>query len=111
MSATQSNQSIGYTPPAVNPLRAIFRTLSGYSLWAILTGILLILLIYPIILTVRGAVVERAADGTDHYTLKHIGIALSDPSIRECLYNSVKMAMTTTTLCILIAVPDRKSVV
>ena len=89
----------------MNPLRAIFRTLSGYSLWAILTGILLILLVYPIILTVRGAVVERAADGTDHYTLKHIGIALSDPSIRECLYNSVKMAMTTTTLCIFIAVP------
>ncbi len=88
----------------MNPLRSILRTLSGYSLWAVLTAILLVLLIYPIILTVRGAIVERI-DGHDHYTLKHISIALSDPSIRECLWNSVRMACTTTTLCVCIALP------
>ncbi|HVU62873.1 MAG TPA: iron ABC transporter permease [Phycisphaerales bacterium] len=85
--------------------RHLARLTSGYALWSILTAILLILLVYPIILTVRGALTERAADGSDHYTFKFVSIALSDPGIRECLFNSVKMAITTTTLCTLIAVP------
>jgi iron(III) transport system permease protein len=67
--------------------------------------ILAALLVYPIILTVSGAVFEKTPEGGTHFTLKHIAIALSDPGIRECLFNSVKMACTTTILCTLIAVP------
>jgi iron(III) transport system permease protein len=84
--------------------RGIFRGISSYALWGVLTAILLALLVYPIVLTVRGAVMERV-EGHERFTLSHITIALSDPSIRECLFNSVKMAITTTTICLLIAVP------
>src|ERR1700733_729915 len=85
-------------------VRRISRTLSSYALWGVLTLILLLLLVYPIILTVRGAIVDRA-DGHTQYTFSHIALALSDPSIRECLANSMLMAATTTTICLLIAVP------
>jgi iron(III) transport system permease protein len=95
--------SPGYPSPPL--FRSLARLTSAYALWSVLMLILAALLIYPIILTVRGAVFEKLPDGTTHFTLKHIGIALSDPSIRECLLNSVKMACTTTTLCILVAVP------
>ncbi len=86
-------------------LRTLLRLASAYALWSVLMLILAVLLIYPIILTVRGAIVEKLHDGSTHFTLKHISIALSDPGIRECLFNSVRMAITTTTLCILVAVP------
>ncbi len=66
---------------------------------------LVVLLVYPIFLTVQGALIERRADGSVGLTLRHIELALSDPSIRECIANSVVMASTTTTLCILIALP------
>jgi iron(III) transport system permease protein len=88
-------------PPLV---RSISRTLSSYALWGVLMLILLLLLVYPIILTVRGAIVDRV-DGHNQYTFSHIALALSDPSIRECLGNSLLMAATTTTICLLIAVP------
>lgn len=66
---------------------------------------LVVLLVYPIFLTVQGALIERRADGSIGFTLRHISLALSDPSIRECIVNSVVMAATTTTLCILLAMP------
>lgn len=66
---------------------------------------LVVLLVYPIFLTVQGALIERRADGSIGFTLRHIALALSDPSIRECIVNSVVMAATTTTLCILLAMP------
>lgn len=86
-------------------LRRLARLTSAYALWSVLMLVLGAVLIYPIILTVSGAMFEKGADGASHFTLKHVSIALSDPGIRECLFNSVKMACTTTTLCILVAVP------
>ncbi len=93
----------GHSSPPL--LRRLARLGSAYALWSVLMLILAALLIYPIILTVRGAVFEKGPDGGSHFTLRHIAIALSDPSIRECLFNSVRMACATTTLCILVSVP------
>ena len=84
------------------PPRRIGQFVSGYALWSVLMAILLVLMVYPIFLTVRGALVDPQ---TGAFTLKHIGLALEDPSIRECLFNSVRMALTTTTLSIVIALP------
>lgn len=66
---------------------------------------LVVLLVYPIFLTVQGALVERREDGSIGFTLRHVSLALSDPSIRECIVNSVVMAATTTTLCVVLAMP------
>jgi iron(III) transport system permease protein len=81
------------------------RQARGYSLLAFLLALIGVFLVYPIALTVGGAVTEHREDGTTRFTLSHLALVLQDPGFRECLFNSLRMALTTTTVCLLIAVP------
>lgn len=85
--------------------RRIGRQLSGYSLLVLLLGILAVFLLYPIFLTVQGALIERLPDGSTRFTLKHLLLVFEDPSLLQALWNSVRMAATTTTVCLLISIP------
>jgi iron(III) transport system permease protein len=58
-------------------------------------------LIYPIWLTVQGGFTGREGG----FTLHHVGMVFADVSLREGLRNSVMIAMCTTLLCTIIALP------
>ena len=60
-------------------------------------------LIYPIWLTVEGAFQSRARDGG--FTLFHILVIFEDPALRQGLANTFGIAVCTTTLCFLLALP------
>lgn len=82
----------------------LVRNLWHYGLMA---GILLILgafLIYPIWLTVRGGLAEDPATGRG-FTLDHVALIFKDSRLTGGLANSFRIAFSTTTLAILIALP------
>lgn len=70
---------------------------------AVLT-ILSVCLLYPIYLTVRGGFAKDVTTGSG-FTLDHIILIFRDPAAVNSLLNSFKIALGTTTLAILIAVP------
>ncbi|MFO0836400.1 MAG: iron ABC transporter permease [Phycisphaerales bacterium] len=75
--------------------------------YALLAGVLLILalfLLYPIWLTVRGGFATDITGGTG-FTLDHVLSVFRDPRLLDGLFNSAKVALTTTTLTILISLP------
>jgi iron(III) transport system permease protein len=61
-------------------------------------------LVYPIALTVRGGFYDDPAGGAG-FTLRHIRMVFADPVLREGLCNSLRIAATTTTLALLLALP------
>lgn len=86
-------------------LRKATRLFSSYALMGTLLAILAVFLIYPVALTVQGALVRRNPDGTTSLTLANILLVFQDPSLRQGLFNSFKLATCTTTLCLLISIP------
>ncbi len=75
-----------------------------YGLLAILIALLVVFLVYPILLTVRGGVASDIVRGTG-WTTEHVARVFKDPVLREGLWNSLKLAACTTTGTIVIALP------
>lgn len=89
--------------------RRLSRLIPQYALLALLLGGLACFLLYPIWLTVAGGLATDQATGIrldpDSWTLTHIRLALSDPTIQDGLLNSFLIALCTTALCIAISIP------
>jgi len=66
--------------------------------------VLLVLLVYPIGLTVRGGFYEDPAARTG-FTLDHLALVFQDPRLLASLRNSTVLATGTTILAVLIALP------
>jgi iron(III) transport system permease protein len=80
------------------------RVLYQYALLALLLALFAAFLIYPILLTVRGGFAEDVSTG-EGFTLRHVALVFMDPILREGLVNAFLIAIATTTLCIVIALP------
>ncbi len=82
----------------------MFRNLIQYGL---LFGILMILgmfLLYPIGLTVRGGFAADVTTGQG-WTLDHLLLVFKDPTRVAGIVNAFKVAVATTSLCIIISLP------
>lgn len=86
-------------------------------LW-IMIALLSVTLLYPIVLTVRGGFAVDVGRSTmpslrqiltlqlsDHFTFRHIAMVFADPTLRGSLLSSLRVAILTTTLSIIIAFP------
>lgn len=74
---------------------------------ALLVAMLLVLgafLLYPIGLTVRGGFATDPATGHG-FTLDHLRLVFMDPRLTGGLVNAFRLAVATTTLCVLISLP------
>ena len=80
------------------------RTLAQYALLALLLAFFAGGLLYPIWLTVRGGFAENVVTG-EGFTVSHVAEVFADPVLREGLVRSLMIALCTTTLCVLIALP------
>ena len=80
------------------------RILGQYALLLALLGVFGLLLIYPIWLAVRGGFAEDVQAGTG-FTLRHVGLVFADPLLREGLVNAVMVAVMTTLLSMILALP------
>lgn len=85
--------------------RRLTRLVSNYALLGVLLVILFLFMIYPIALTVRGAVVTRNPDGTTAFTLNHILLVFQDPTLLHGLLNTFGRASVTVLLCMLLSIP------
>ena len=72
-------------------------------LWGVL-GVLAVFLLYPIGLTVRGGFAEDPATGTG-WTLRHLRLLGEDPAVVAGFVNALKIAVLTTSICLVIALP------
>lgn len=89
--------------------RAVYR----YGLFALLLAVLFLTLIWPIVLTVQGGfygpVPAERADGTvvevERFTLRYVWEVFENPVWREGLRNSLLIAVFTTALSLLLAMP------
>jgi iron(III) transport system permease protein len=82
------------------------RELYRYGLFGLLLAILVVFLLWPIFLTVRGGFVDEA---TGAFTLKYfvgegIGV-LRDPLYQQGLINALGIAVATTILCLIVSLP------
>ncbi len=66
--------------------------------------VLAVFLLYPIGLTVRGGFAADPATG-DGWTLDHLALIFRDPNLLAGIANAFKIAVATTTLCIIISLP------
>ncbi|MEL7474157.1 MAG: ABC transporter permease subunit, partial [Planctomycetota bacterium] len=73
-------------------------------LTVVLLVVMAVVLVYPIGLTVRGAFASDAATG-EGFTLEHIAMVFRDPVLVQGLINAGLVAVATTALSILIALP------
>jgi iron(III) transport system permease protein len=80
------------------------RTAAQYALLAALFALFGLFLIYPIWLTVRGGFAANIETG-EGFTLAHIALVFQDPTLRGGLINALLIAICTTTLCIVMALP------
>jgi len=80
------------------------RTLWQYGLLALAMGVLVVALLYPIVLTVRGGFARDVATG-EGFTLEHVRLVFLDPVLVQGLINSAWIAAATTTLAIVLALP------
>ncbi|MEK6701162.1 MAG: iron ABC transporter permease [Planctomycetota bacterium] len=84
--------------------RGLFRNIwQSVTLWCVL-ALLLVFLVYPIGLTVRGGFAQDVATGRG-FTFRHVAAVFQDPTLVAGLWNSVKLATCTTLLTTLIALP------
>lgn len=84
----------------------ISRLASHYGLLSLLLGFLACFLIYPIALVVGGAFVLRdPVTGQTHPTLTNLSLVFRDPTLINGLLNSIKLAIGTTSICLLVSVP------
>ena len=80
------------------------RDTANYSVLAVLLTVLGLFLVYPIFLTIGGAVTKDTPDGT-RFTLEHFRLVFQDPTLRRGVFNAFKIAACTTTVAIAIALP------
>jgi len=74
--------------------------------YAMLVAILLgfaVFMLYPIWLTIAGGFESRREGGG--FTLAHIWAVFADPSLRAGLFTAIAVAVCTTLLCLVIALP------
>lgn len=76
----------------------------NYILLAIILAILGGFLIYPIFLTIRGGFAENVVTGRG-FTFRHVLAVFDDPRLVKGFINSFKIAVGTTILATLIALP------
>lgn len=89
---------------ASRKFKGLYRNFWQYlTLWSVL-ALLLVFLVYPIGLTVRGGFAQDVATGRG-FTLRHVIAVFQDPTLVMGLWNSVKLATCTTLLTTLIALP------
>lgn len=88
----------------MGPPNRILRTLWRHALLVLCVGVLLALLVYPILLTVRGGFYKDPA-ARSGFTLDHLRLVFADPRLTGALLNSGRVAAGTTTLAILLALP------
>ena len=80
------------------------RNLANYALMFALFAILGAFLLYPIYLTTRGAFFANPAQGGG-FTWNNLILVFEDPSLREGLFNAFRIAVATTILSTLLALP------
>ncbi len=80
------------------------RLLAQYALFAALLAFFALGLLYPIWLTVRGGFATNIVTG-EGFTLSHVAEVFADPVLREGLVRSLLIAISTTIICTLIALP------
>jgi iron(III) transport system permease protein len=69
-----------------------------------MVGVLALVLVYPVLLTVRGGFARDIATGSG-FTLEHVRLLFIDPTVRREIFNSLRIACVTTGLAIGIALP------
>ncbi len=85
----------------------ILRLCGAQVLLVAVVALLALLLLYPIVLTVWGGL-SGGDDGAirlSDFTLEHLRLVFLDPVLVEGLANALRIAVTTTVLSILIALP------
>lgn len=92
----------GTSPLDSAPMRS--RLWTQYLIFGLLLLLLGLALLYPIGLTVRVGFARDVIAGSG-WTLDHLAGVFRDPVLREGLLNSFLLALCTTTLCTLIALP------
>ena len=75
-----------------------------YGLAGVAFAILIVFLIYPILLTVRGGFAADPSTGTG-FTLTHVALVFENPAQRAGLWNALMIAIGTTSLSVAIALP------
>jgi iron(III) transport system permease protein len=80
------------------------RLATQYGLLGVLLAMLAAFLLYPIWLTVRGGFASDPAAGTG-WTLEHVRMVFVDPRTRDGLVHAGQIALATTALCVVIALP------
>jgi iron(III) transport system permease protein len=80
------------------------RNFGNYALLVTLLSLLAVFLLYPILLTLRGAFYHDVSSRSG-FTLRHIALVFEDPATFHGILNSLKIACGTTVLAIIIAVP------
>jgi iron(III) transport system permease protein len=80
------------------------RNTANYALLAALLLLLSLFLIYPILLTLWGAITTETPRG-ERFTSEHLRLVFQDPVLVRGLVNAVKIALCTTALSILLALP------
>lgn len=78
------------------------RILLQYALSLFLLGCLFLFLIVPVWLTIRGGFMDRDAG---RWTLDHLLLVFSDPTLRVGLLNATLIAGATTCCCLVISLP------
>lgn len=85
------------------------RTAWHYALLALTFAVLGVLLLYPIFLTVQGAFERAPGQGFGSWfsnlTLDHFRLLASNPNFYSALGNSALLAVTTTIVAIVVALP------
>jgi iron(III) transport system permease protein len=89
--------------PDMGPLRQV-RKLTNYALLSMCIAFLLVFLVYPIFLTVRGGFYADVAR-REGFTFDHVLLVFQDPRLLNGLLNSLKLAAMTTISAIAIALP------
>lgn len=80
------------------------RLIPQYALLAVLVGVLVLFLLYPIALTIRGGFAADVATG-EGWTIDHLRLVFRDPWLMGGLLNSALIAAATTFIAIVIALP------
>src|SRR5688572_15331876 len=81
----------------------LVRRLPQAMLMVVLIALLSAFLLYPIWLTIQGGFRSTSPGGG--FTLHHILSVFTDPALRQGLINSFAIALCTTLLCTIIALP------
>jgi iron(III) transport system permease protein len=101
---TLSAMSIFTTPTGrINYVR-LWRQAPPYALMLTVMALLAVFLLYPIFLTVRGGFAADVTTGTG-FTLDHLITVFRDPATVMGLTNSFKVAVGTTILATILALP------